>query len=122
MINVDEFVPLREAGYTQREIAEKFGCSRQYVSMILAKRNVKLFHKHTKDRVVFDGLRKWMNDNSVSIADLYRQMYGKNCIGTSADSFYGKMKGKNTLWMHEINGIIRVTGLSYEELFLREDT
>ena len=122
MSKADNFASLREAGYTHREIAEKCGCSQQYVSTMLARQNVKIFRKHTKKQVIFDGLRKWMDDNCVSSAELYRRMHGKNCIGTSANAFYGKLRGKNEFWMREINGIIRVTGLSYEELFLKEET
>ena len=56
------FLEDRANGATYAEIAKKYGISRQRVQQVCK--------KWSKKQCIYINLRKWMNDNAVSIADL----------------------------------------------------
>ena len=122
MSKADEMEALRAQGLTYREIADKFGCSYQNVAQMLAGSSRKCFRTITPERVSFDGLRKWMNENQCGIADLMNRICGKRANGNVADSLRRKFKGVTDFRKSEIDALIRITGLSYEELFGRGGT
>jgi len=108
----------RENGMTYREIAEKHGVSRQYVAQVLGKQSVPLFRYNTS--CVYPVIRKWMNENQVTIAEIVRRMdllpIAENYI-RYRDILCGKTEPKKSF----IDFMIRLTGLTYEELFREED-
>ena len=121
MTRADQYAELRRAGYTYEKIAEICGCSYQNVAQHLARKNEVIFRGVVKEQVVFDGLRKWMNDNKVSVRELFRQLNGKNPGGVSSGCFSDRLTGKTQFRMNEINKIISVTGLTYEQLFMAKE-
>lgn len=121
MTKTEQYIALREAGHTFQEIADMYGCSRQNVAAFVSKQNKTIFRGITREQVVFDGLRDWMNKNKVSVRELYRQMHGgKNAVGNSAEHFSKKLRRKHDFRMGDIDTIIAITGLNYETLFLTE--
>ena len=114
----EEMIALREKGLTQKEIATACGVSSQWVSMVLAKHNPNLSRIFTKDMCIYEGLRKWLNDNNIYLTELVRIMHdgiypGGNC----AQVIQSRLTGKTQFKMSEINKLLDRSGLTYEELF-----
>ena len=108
---------MRSKGATYREIAQAIGCSYQYVAQILGKHDETKFRPLGEKDCVYPGLRKWLNTNKCSRRELYRKMYGYNMIGNSNVAFLDRLHGRVSFRMDEINLIISITGLTYEQLF-----
>ena len=108
---------MRSKGATYREIAQAIGCSYQYVAQILGKHDETKFRPLGEKDCVYPGLRKWLNTNKCSRRELYRKMYGYNMIGNSNVTFLDRLHGRVPFRMDEINLIISITGLTYEQLF-----
>ena len=106
---------LYKGGMSYKQIAEKFGLSYQRVQQILGGSKENLFRGFTKERCIYSGLRKWLNDNKVSICELTRRLYGNNCSG-NINRTRGMIKGKPELTKTYIDKLLKITGLTYEEL------
>ena len=106
---------LRSEGYKYREIAEILGCSHQYVAQILGKQQVEKF-RVIDDSCIYPNLRRWMNENQISRAELTRLMdyvpVAENQIRL-AKIMRGEVLPKKDL----IDTMISVTKLPYEVLF-----
>ena len=93
--------------YTYKEIGEMFGVSRQAVwsciSRYMSDDKVNIREKS----VVYPGLRNWMEENRVKVADL------EKAVGRPIRE--GLKKGN--LGQEEIGAIINITGLTFKELF-----
>ena len=110
----------RQNGKTYRQIAQKYGVTPQAVAAACAIHAPGHFKPYTEKEVVYPKLRKWLNDNEVSRNEFARRMgltpYAKNCYRVS-DYF----RGRNYPLKETIDKMLRVTGLSYEELFSLEE-
>lgn len=117
MSTFEEKAALRAQGYSYREIAERLNISRQAVAQSLAKSQAYAFRGITSDRCVYYGLRKWMNENKVSVAELCRRM-GYKANSNNYAFISRSIGGKSEMRKRDIDKIIRITGLTYEYLFL----
>ena len=122
MNRYERFAPLRAQGLTYKEIAERYGCSEQNVQQVLAKENKKFFHPFKEKQVVYDGLRKWLNENKVSVSELIRRKYGYINGGNAAYYMTDRLSGKTRLNMDDIEFFLTLTGKTYEELFHKPKT
>ena len=114
----DEIIALREKGLTQKEIATTLGVSRQRVSQVLGKYSPHLADIITKDQCVYEGLRKWMNENRIYAVEMVRILHdGRYPGGQSLYVVYSRLKGKTQFKLSEINKLLDRSGLTYEELF-----
>ena len=107
---------MRERGMSFNQIAREMGCSYQNVAQILAKESKVHFRPFDDKRVIYRGLRQWLNENRVSIAELCRRYYGRQG-GNEALYLRERLNGKRTLNMYDIDFFRGLTGMSYEELF-----
>ena len=105
-------------GLTYKEIADKYGVSRQNVSIACAKMNIKRFQLHPPERIVFPDMRKWMNGNKVSVLELTRRM-GLVTAPNNVNKVRLLLKGKSNPRKSDIDKLIKITGLTYEKLFRR---
>lgn len=119
MNRAEEFSALRQQGLTYQEIADQYGVSYQAVAQQLRGSYHSCFRGVSKEKVVFDGLRDWMNDNEVGMMELMHRFHGHFVGGSSAANLREKLRGVRELKKRDIDELIRVTGLSYEELFGR---
>lgn len=110
----------RESGMSVVDIAKKYGVSYQTVSHATAKTGMKFFKNYTPSRCVYPNLRKWLNDNKVTINEFVRMLGMAQCGGNSS-RIIGYFNGRNFPKKETIDKMIEVTGLSYEEMFYRED-
>ena len=121
MTRTELYRELRAQGMTYRAIAKECGVSYQAVAQVCAKRKDTRFRKISQKTCVYPALREWMNNNLVSRAELYRMMHdGHPCIGRAPYVINERLSGK-TLWrIDEIDRLLDITGMTYEELFGRE--
>lgn len=106
----------RDKGLTYREIAKKYGVSYQNVCQACSRFNPKQFRFHGETAVIYPNLRKWMNDNKISIAELVRRL-GLSPVSNNITTVSSILKGGSHLRKHQIDNLISVTGMTYEELF-----
>lgn len=111
MTKTEKYIDLRKKGMSYAAIGKEFGVTRQAVHCAI--------HKHIgrsvnvkASTVVFPGLRRWMCENHVFVADLER-MTGKSLRHALRN---GEVSRKNA------DAIMKVTHLSYEEAFGNETT
>lgn len=110
----------REKGLTYRQIAEKHGVSFQTVAQACGKSDASKFRAFTESDCVYPNLRKWLNDNKVSRYEFIRRV--GLCADSATSCTFGKyFRGKHYPNKQTIDKMLRVTGLTYEELFYRED-
>ena len=111
---------LFNSGLTYREIGEVAGISKQRVFQIIGNTDRTKFRDLTKEQCVFDGLRRYLNENRISIVALTRKIYG-DCGGAKYSRLKDALKSsRGLITMTKINKILSVTGLTYEEAFLSQ--
>ena len=113
----ERFAPLRAEGLSYREIAERCGCSVQNVQQVLGRRNKRHFHPFSEKQVIYEGLRKWLNDNQISVSELIRQKYGYLNGGNAHIYMNDRLSGRVKMNMEYIDFFLNVSGKTYEELF-----
>jgi transcriptional regulator with XRE-family HTH domain len=110
----------RDAGMTQREIAERYGVSRQYVSQVCSKYNPIRFKVITKTGCIYPNWRRWINEEKCSRGELLRRM---NLVPESENytrlSCY--MRGELSPRKYVIDKLLDITGMTYEKMFAMED-
>lgn len=111
---------LFDSGLTYREIGEVAGLTKQRVFQIIGNQDRSKFRRITKEQCVFDGLRKYLNENRISIVGLTRKMYGDMNGAYNTLKYTLKSKG-SLLTMPKINRILSATGLTYEQAFLSQE-
>ena len=106
-----ERTELREKGYSLQDIADMEGISRQAVHQSLTG----VFHPKSLERIVYPALKQWMIDNCLTIAGLNRRL-GLATTGAHHSRTYAFLKG--TYFSKElVDGVLRESGLTYEEAF-----
>lgn len=68
--------------------------------------------------VVYPGLRKWMRDNRMCIADIHRILCPEK---KGQHRTKERLSGQIKLCIPEINRLIRATGKTYEYLFVMSE-
>ena len=110
----------REKGKTYQEIAKQFGVSYQAVAVALGKHHPGHTRPLTEKQCIYPNLRRWMNENKISQAELIRRM-GKMVGGRTSEMVRGWLIGRSYPKKPDIDILLKVTGLTYEELF-KEDS
>jgi hypothetical protein len=115
---VDRKEQMREMlsqGMTYEEIGREFGISRQRVYQLIGNADTRKFQYFSSERCVYDGLRKYLNENRISTYELARRCFNSS-HPKRHELLSGALKGSNTT-KHTIDKILAVTGLTYEEAF-----
>ena len=121
MTRTEIYRKLREQGMSYRAIAKECGVSYQAVAQVCAKSKETQFRKISQKGCVYPVLREWMNSNYVSRAELYRRMHdGHPCVGHAPYVLKERLTGKSLWRIDEIDRLLDITGMTYEELFWRE--
>lgn len=110
----------RLTGLSCQQVANKHGVSRQYVSQCCVGVFPKYFHKATKEGCVYRNLRKFINENRITKTELVRRC-GLTAHGSNLEYLERFMKGQGDPRKSYIDRLLKVTGLSYEELFSKEE-
>ena len=111
---------LHKDGKTYQEIGDMFGISKQRVfQMIGGSSSPKYFRHITADCCIFNGIRKYMNDNKVSCMEMTRRIHGD-----TGPRYYqytkSKLNGNTELTKKYIDKLLEITGLTYEVAFQLE--
>lgn len=110
-----EAFTMRIDGYSYQEIANKMGISRQGIrdclqrSVLRDSRNARL-----SARCVYPNILKYMRDHKMNISSF------ADAAGLTKGSVSRILEGKN-LSRTSIDKILKVTGMTYEEAFWREE-
>ena len=113
------YVQAREEGMSYREIAGKYGVTYQRVAQVCAKGGSR-FRPYKETEVVFPNLRKWLNENKVSRAEMLRRM-GRQPHSAGIKTMTGWLSGEHDPSKLQIDRMLAITGLTYEQFFARED-
>ena len=99
---------MHEKGFTYEEIGNLLGVSKQ-CAWEAATKSKNGFHESVIRKVKYEGLRNWLLDNRVNLSELERRCGGckLRCV-----LYSGHDPSKKN-----IDAILRVTGLTYEECF-----
>jgi transcriptional regulator with XRE-family HTH domain len=116
MANRWQMVDDRDAGMTYKQIAEKHGCSVQYVGRVVGKYNPKNFHAVTETGCIYPNLIKWMNDNKISASELVRRMYLEP-LPDNINRLRNVMRGHSNPRKDYIDRMMAATGMTYQKLF-----
>lgn len=115
-----EMIKLKQEGVSYREIGKMFGVSRQRVAQIIGEQNISYFKEVTEKQCVFNGIRDYMNNTQTSLTELIKKC-GFNYHPRTSTKYRYWLNGKNEMKMSAINSLLKVTGLTYEEAFRRDD-
>lgn len=111
----------RENGLTYKEIAEKYGVSKQAVYQACAKMSPGHFKHYTTTQVIYPNLLRWLNKNRVCRAEMARRL-GFAPWPKSFAKLSDWFSGRTFPQKKNIDQLIEITGLSYEELFSPVET
>ena len=112
----EEAVRLHAEGYSLTEIAKELGVTRQRIHQIVGGPDYKRF---TTAKVIYPNLRKWLNDNRITWRKLLTLM-GVAYHASNIARYRSYFKGTSYPPKPTIDKLIRVTGLTYEQLFYEE--
>lgn len=110
----------REQGLSYKEISAMFGVSKQRVGQVLGQYNPNQFRSISETGCIYPIWRKWMNENMVSRYELLRRM-GLQAVPRNGQVLGTYMKGEASPRKSYIDKLLKVTGLTYEELFYEEE-
>lgn len=103
---------MRLDGYTYKQIADKYGVSKQCIQQALTQITNKEAKPNSKDK--YCNLSRWMkteNQKRYAVAQI---------IGITPYSFSRKINGKSEFKLSEIKKILQFTGMTFEEAFREE--
>lgn len=110
---------LRKKGMSYQQIAWEFGVSKQRVFQIIGGSKENHFRPFNKERCIYVGLRKWLNDNKVSLNELTRKLHG-NTNSNNRQRTRARIIGEVEIEKTFIDKILEITGLTYEKAFETE--
>lgn len=115
MRKYEEMKKLKEQGFTHQQIADACGVSKAYVGQVIAEYDPKQFQPFSKRRCKYVHLRKWLNENQVSISELLRRT-GRVPYAVTAIRMRDRLCGKTKWSEREIEKVCEVTGLTMMQL------
>ena len=112
----EQAIALRQKGMTYQEIADSMGISKAYVAILLD-RTVKTsnFHIWPVETSPYPILTQWMNDNQITRQELAEKL--GYSVSTSSGYIIAKIMKTDKLSKREIDKLLEITGMTYEELF-----
>jgi hypothetical protein len=108
-----EMFALRLEGKTLQEIGDKFGCTREYVRQVVGPSVADDKRTLSLENIKYPALRKWLSERNMPVMAL------AGLAGVSANALYHGLthRSKGNIGMATIRGILKATGLNFEEAF-----
>ena len=98
-------------GFSLTEIADSFGVSKQWISVLLGGKS----RKSKSFRCVFPELRKWIFEHRLSI-----NRFNDNAkVCNHVNTLRRKIVGEHEFTLPEIKAILAYTGMTFEEAFVK---
>jgi transposase len=110
----------RDKGLKYREIAEKYGVSRQAVAQHCGKYQPARFVTYDEKDCRYANLRKWLNNQKLTRWELLRRL-GYKPLTNNYHRLLQILSGRLEIRKHEIDKFIALTGLTYEQLFAEDE-
>jgi len=110
----------REKGLKYREIAEKYGVSKQAVAQHCGKYHPARFIPYDEKGCRYVNLRKWLNNEKLTRNELLRRL-GLECLHNNYLRLLDILSGRIELRKCDIDKFIVLTGLTYEQLFAEDE-
>jgi transcriptional regulator with XRE-family HTH domain len=110
----------RDKGLKYREIAEKYGVSKQMVAFFCGKYQPTRFTPYDEKRCRYVNLRNWLNKEKLTQAELIRRL-GYEVLKPTRNRIWNILSGRLELRKSEIDKFIALTGLTYEQLFAEDE-
>lgn len=110
----DLYIKERAKGLTLREIADKYEVSYQAVAIAIAKVDPTFYKTISSKGCIYPNLRRWLNKSLENQHRLFSALKGKS----TRDFLNGTRMPKKDA----IDIMLKVTGMTYEELFAEEVT
>lgn len=108
----DDIKQIREminTGRSYREIAERFGVSRQYIGAKFGPRSTPSLYR--MDQIIYPNLSEWMYRNEISRTELAKLTY-------FSQSHVAKiLRGESSPTFEFILAVLQKTGMTFEEAF-----
>ena len=112
---------LHKDGKTYQEIGDTFGISRQRVFQIIGSSDVRYFHRIGLKSCIYKGIRKYMNDNMISMTEMTRRLYDGVYSPLNFRRTRDRLNGNMQITKQYIDKILALTGLTYEVAFELEN-
>ena len=116
----EEIKRMKAEGVHVDEIAKEFGITRTRVYQIIGPTRMRGFRPFTEDMCIYPHWRNWLNENRVTIREMVDRMGLENC-NSNYQQVWGWMYGRCYPTKKNIDRILSVTGLTYEQLFSTEE-
>lgn len=115
-----KMIEMHNNGFSYVEIGEAFNLSRQRVFQIIGAQTRYRIKAISPTECIYPKLRKWMNDNGITRAELGRMVFNNNHPQSHTNvGIFLKGRSKD-IRKSTIDKYLSVTGLTYEELFETE--
>lgn len=119
MTKKEQILSMKAMGYSNAEIVEAVGTSDTYVCRLCGKNKKRDFVPFTSEQCVYPIWREWFNENRIKRSELIRLMEEVGAYISHAHLLTW-MRGTTFPNKKNIDALLKVTGLVYEELFYRE--
>lgn len=119
---ISEMLEMHENGSSYEEIGKAFSLSRQRVFQLIGGQVRNYTKEVTPEDCIYPNLRNWLNKNCITRFKLCRMIRGDTNLG-HCNAVYAFLKGENKhVTKYTIDKYLKVTGLTYEELFETDET
>lgn len=112
-------IDLKRKGLSNIEISEISGASKSYVYQLCSTKGYRTHKPITEEQCVYPYLREWLNNRRMSKADFIRLLLDAGTTVTHM-TLSAWMAGTQYPSKKNIDIMLEVTGLFYEDLFYRE--
>lgn len=105
-------------GYTYQDIADKVGCTRQYIQKLFE--NVPKIRGISRKRyssIIYPSIKRYMINHGLSYNEFSRIIYGTE---KAPSELKKKLIGERPITLNEAKLIIKATGMTFEEAFRTE--
>ena len=118
-LTIKEMKALREQGYTYDQIARISGVSKARVFSLVGKGNPIYIRALTEKECIYPALRQWMTANQISRMELTRQMQNGVAVPYFSTRLSRILRGEQEPRKTEIDKLLSITQMTYEQLFTR---
>jgi DNA-binding CsgD family transcriptional regulator len=118
-----EAFTMRLNGCTLQEIGDKFGITREGVRVMFSTVACKEANiRKSTENVKYRNLSNWMRTNDVGMGELWVKM-GNKPANSGTTKISKLLKGDNSLGlrMSQIQKILQITGMTFEEAFATKE-
>ena len=108
-----EMFEMSQKGATFEEIGKAYNISRQRVAQIIGGRMKPHFTPIAPNKCIYPNVRKWMNDNRISKAELTRRLYGNTGSDNQHRVRMVLLGERKDMLKSTLDKYLEVTGLTY---------